>query len=129
MGGAARARPAVVFVHGDDDTFVPLAADQRIAAEYGHTLITVPDGDHFLNACCVPALLGAMEQAIAEAEGSRGIAASGHMPAGACRPSIPIGSLPYCPIALLPCLRLEAPLPFFRPDRISKGLQPWLALF
>ena len=63
----------VVFIHGDDDTFVPLAADQRIAVEYGHTLVTVSDGDHFLNACCVPALLGAMEQAIAEAEGNRGI--------------------------------------------------------
>jgi len=62
-------RQPVVFVHGDDDTFVPLAADQRIAAEYGHTLITVPAGDHFLNACCVPALLGAFEQAISEAEG------------------------------------------------------------
>lgn len=62
-------RQPIVFVHGADDTFVPLAADQRIAAEYGHTLIPVPGGDHFLNACCVPALLGAFEQAIAEAEG------------------------------------------------------------
>ena len=59
----------VVFVHGDADNFVPLEADRRIAAEYGHTLVTVPDGDHFLNACCVPALLGAFERAIAEAEG------------------------------------------------------------
>jgi pimeloyl-ACP methyl ester carboxylesterase len=59
----------LVFVHGDQDTFVPLEASQRIAAEYGHTLVTVPGGDHFLNACCVPALLGAFEQAIAEAEG------------------------------------------------------------
>jgi pimeloyl-ACP methyl ester carboxylesterase len=59
----------LVFLHGDADYFVPLEADQRIAAEYGHTLITVPGGDHFLNACCVPALLQAMEQAIAEAEG------------------------------------------------------------
>jgi pimeloyl-ACP methyl ester carboxylesterase len=59
----------IVFVHGDDDTFVPLEADQRIAAEYGHTLVAVPSGDHFLNACCVPALLGAFEQAISEAEG------------------------------------------------------------
>lgn len=59
----------IVFIHGDADTFVPLAADQRIASEYGHTLITVPNGDHFLNACCVPALLGAFEQAISEAEG------------------------------------------------------------
>ncbi len=59
----------IVFVHGDADTFVPLEADQRIAAEYGHTLISVPGGDHFLNACCVPALLDAFEQAISEAEG------------------------------------------------------------
>ena len=59
----------IVFIHGDDDTFVPLQASQRIAAEYGHTLVTVPSGDHFLNACCVPALLEAFEQAIAEAEG------------------------------------------------------------
>lgn len=59
----------VVFIHGNADTFVPLEADQRIAAEYGHTLITVPDGDHFLNACCVPALQQAFEQAILEAEG------------------------------------------------------------
>ncbi len=59
----------IVFIHGDADTFVPLEADQRIAAEYGHTLISVPGGDHFLNACCVPDLLGAFEQAIAEAEG------------------------------------------------------------
>ena len=59
----------IVFVHGDADTFVPLEADQRIAAEYGHAMVTVPGGDHFLNACCVPVLLATFEQAIAEAEG------------------------------------------------------------
>jgi len=59
----------IVFIHGDNDSFVPLEADQRIASDYGHTLITVPGGDHFLNACCVPDLLAAFEQAIAEAEG------------------------------------------------------------
>jgi pimeloyl-ACP methyl ester carboxylesterase len=64
----------IVFVHGDNDTFVPLEASRRIAAEYGHTLVTVPAGDHFLNACCVPALLAAFEQAIAEAEGREGAA-------------------------------------------------------
>src|SRR5690606_9529087 len=37
----------LVFVHGDIDTFVPLEADQRIAAEYGHTFVTIPGGDHF----------------------------------------------------------------------------------
>jgi pimeloyl-ACP methyl ester carboxylesterase len=64
----------IVFLHGDNDSFVPIQADQRIAAEYGHTLITVPGGDHFLNACCAPALLSAFEQAIAEAEGRAGAA-------------------------------------------------------
>lgn len=64
-------RQPVVFIHGDADTFVPLEADQRIADQYGHTLVSVPGGDHFLNACCVPALLQAMEQAIVEAEAER----------------------------------------------------------
>lgn len=58
----------VVFVHGDNDTFVPFSANQEIADEYGKPLITIPGGDHFLNACCVPALLAAMEDAIARAE-------------------------------------------------------------
>ncbi|MEZ5995206.1 MAG: alpha/beta hydrolase [Hyphomonadaceae bacterium] len=61
-------RQPIVFIHGDADTFVPLEADQRIAEQYGHTLITVPGGDHFLNACCVTALLGAVELAISQAE-------------------------------------------------------------
>lgn len=71
----------IVFVHGDDDTFVPLAASERIAAEYGHTLVSVPGGDHFLNACCVPALLQAFEQAIAEAEGREAAAPPANQPA------------------------------------------------
>jgi pimeloyl-ACP methyl ester carboxylesterase len=58
----------VVFIHGERDTFVPIAASRRIAAQYRHTLIDVPSGDHFLNACCVDAVLAAVEQAIAEAE-------------------------------------------------------------
>ncbi len=64
---AALTQP-VVFVHGDSDSFVPLEANQRIADENSRSLISVPDGDHFLNACCVPALLDAMAAAIAEAE-------------------------------------------------------------
>ncbi len=65
----------VVFVHGDEDTFVTLESARRIAGEYGRTLVEIPGGDHFLNACCVPALLAAMEAAIAEAE-ARDIAAA-----------------------------------------------------
>lgn len=57
-------RQPVVFVHGDADTFVPLPADQSIAEENRRTLISVPGGDHFLNACCVPALLAAMSEAM-----------------------------------------------------------------
>jgi pimeloyl-ACP methyl ester carboxylesterase len=74
-------RQPIVFVHGDDDSFVPLEADQRIAAEYGHTLLAVPGGDHFLNACCVPALLTAFEQAISEAEGRQTARPPGAPPA------------------------------------------------
>lgn len=82
-------RQPVVFIHGDADTFVPLAADQRIAAAYGHTLITAPGGDHFLNACCVPALIGAIQQAMSEADNGESAApataaatpASPHAPA------------------------------------------------
>ena len=59
----------VVFIHGEADSFVPPAAAQRIAAAHGRTLSEIPGGDHFLTACCVPALLDAMERAIAEAEG------------------------------------------------------------
>lgn len=58
----------IVFIHGDDDTFVPLDADRRIAEARGHSFVVVPGGDHFLNACCVPLLLETMERAIAEAE-------------------------------------------------------------
>ncbi len=58
----------VVFIHGDRDTFVPLAAAERLAGETGHPLIVAPGGDHFLNACCVAQNLAAVEQAIALAE-------------------------------------------------------------
>jgi pimeloyl-ACP methyl ester carboxylesterase len=79
VGAQARQLPAVlaaleslpqpvVFVHGDRDTFVPLEADAALAERGGRVLVTVPGGDHFLNACCVQALLGAMEQAIAQVE-------------------------------------------------------------
>lgn len=58
----------VVFVHGDTDTFVPLAATQRLATAYGRPIVAIQGGDHFLNACCVPALAAAFEDAIARAE-------------------------------------------------------------
>ncbi len=58
----------IVFVHGDADNFVPFAADERLAANYGRPLITIVGGDHFLNACCVPALIASFENAIERAE-------------------------------------------------------------
>lgn len=61
-------RQPVVLVHGDDDSFVPLEASRRIAETYGRTFVVVPGGDHFLNACCVPALIDAMELTIRQAE-------------------------------------------------------------
>jgi pimeloyl-ACP methyl ester carboxylesterase len=58
----------VIFVHGDRDSFVTLQSAEHAAARHANTLITIEGGDHFLNACCVPALLDAFETAIAEVE-------------------------------------------------------------
>ncbi|MDZ4762812.1 MAG: alpha/beta hydrolase [Alphaproteobacteria bacterium] len=58
----------VIVLHGDRDTFVPPAAARRLAEEGrkgGPTLfINVEGGDHFLNACCVPALTRALDAAV-----------------------------------------------------------------
>jgi pimeloyl-ACP methyl ester carboxylesterase len=64
----AALRQPVMFVHGDADSFVPLSANEARAAEFDRPIIAVPEGDHFLNACCVPALLDAMRQAMAATE-------------------------------------------------------------
>ncbi|MDP1632283.1 MAG: alpha/beta hydrolase [Caulobacter sp.] len=61
----------VVVLHGDADTFVPIGAARRLAASRGAAptvLQAVPGGDHFLNACCVPALIAALETAATLAE-------------------------------------------------------------
>lgn len=62
---AGLAQPVVVL-HGEADTFVPLSSARALAQIRGATpttLVVVPGGDHFLNACCVPALVGAIETA------------------------------------------------------------------
>jgi pimeloyl-ACP methyl ester carboxylesterase len=56
----------VVVLHGEADTFVPIAAARTLATGRGSAptaMVAVPGGDHFLNACCVPALIGALETA------------------------------------------------------------------
>lgn len=60
----------VIVLHGDDDDFIPLAAAQRLAAAAGPRgeFIEAPGGDHFLNACCVDAVLAAVERGVAAAE-------------------------------------------------------------
>ncbi len=63
-----RLRQPVVFVHGRDDTYVPIAAAQRLSRNFDRPLVEVPAGDHFLQYCCVADLLAAFEQAIAEAD-------------------------------------------------------------
>lgn len=57
----------VVIVQGSADDFVPPKV-ARDLADQGHPLgptryVEVPGGDHFLNACCVPALIGAFRTA------------------------------------------------------------------
>jgi pimeloyl-ACP methyl ester carboxylesterase len=58
----------IVVLHGSRDDFIVPAAAQRLAEEAGATYIVAPGGDHFLNACCVDDVLGAVERAIGEAE-------------------------------------------------------------
>lgn len=58
----------VVVLHGNKDTFVPPQAARALAADIGARYVDVPTGDHFLNACCVGDVLGAVELAISEAE-------------------------------------------------------------
>ena len=63
----------VVVLHGEADTFVPLSSARALAQSRGAaptTLVVVPGGDHFLNACCVPALVGAIETAAGMVEKS-----------------------------------------------------------
>lgn len=59
----------VIVLHGDKDTFIVPAAAERLAAEAKAQYIVAPGGDHFLNACCVDAVLDAVERGIAAAEG------------------------------------------------------------
>lgn len=77
--GQARQLPAVrkalgeitapiVVLHGDRDDFIVPAAAEKLAADARATYIVAPGGDHFLNACCVDDVLGAIERAIAEAK-------------------------------------------------------------
>lgn len=57
----------VAVVHGTKDTFVPVATAERLARDKGAAFVPIEGGDHFLNACCVDALLGAVDGVIAEA--------------------------------------------------------------
>lgn len=50
----------IVVLHGQKDTFVPMAAAQRLAVRARATFINVPKGDHFLNACCVSDIMKAV---------------------------------------------------------------------
>ncbi len=60
----------VVVLHGDRDTFITQAAARRLAEAAGPRgqFIDAPGGDHFLNACCVDAVIGAVDRGIAAAE-------------------------------------------------------------
>jgi pimeloyl-ACP methyl ester carboxylesterase len=65
----------LVVVQGLSDDFAP-PATARALAEKGHPLgptrfVGVPGGDHFLNACCVAALVGAFQTAAGMADAVR----------------------------------------------------------
>jgi pimeloyl-ACP methyl ester carboxylesterase len=54
-------RLPIVVLHGDKDTFVTTDAAQRLATRAKAPLIRVPQGDHFLNACCVADIFKAVD--------------------------------------------------------------------
>ena len=60
----------VIVLHGDKDTFITPAAAQRLTALAGPRAqyVVAPGGDHFLNACCVNDVIGAVERGIAAAD-------------------------------------------------------------
>jgi pimeloyl-ACP methyl ester carboxylesterase len=60
----------VIVLHGDKDTFITPPAARRLADAAGPRaqFIEAPGGDHFLNACCVDAVIGAVDRGIAAAE-------------------------------------------------------------
>jgi pimeloyl-ACP methyl ester carboxylesterase len=58
----------VIVLHGAKDTFVPPEAARDLAKSVAARYVEVPAGDHFLNACCVTDVLGAVETAIAASE-------------------------------------------------------------
>jgi pimeloyl-ACP methyl ester carboxylesterase len=58
----------IVVLHGEKDTFVTPDAARALAARANAAYVALPDGDHFLNACCVAGVLAAAEQAITAAE-------------------------------------------------------------
>jgi pimeloyl-ACP methyl ester carboxylesterase len=67
----------VLFVHGDRDSFITLEAAEAVAERYRRPLTVIPNGDHFLNACCVDPLIASFEEAIAAAEAPAGAPAPG----------------------------------------------------
>jgi pimeloyl-ACP methyl ester carboxylesterase len=75
----------IVVVHGLDDSFVPPAFAEALAAETNPsseaTIVNVPKGDHFLNACCVDNILAATQDLIARAEAREKAKPSGRLAA------------------------------------------------
>ncbi len=61
----------IVVLHGDKDTFIMPAAAERLAKAAGPRAqyMVAAGGDHFLNACCVPDVIAAVERGIAAADG------------------------------------------------------------
>jgi pimeloyl-ACP methyl ester carboxylesterase len=50
----------IVVLHGVKDSFVPIDAAARLAVRAKAPLVQVPQGDHFLNACCAADIFSAV---------------------------------------------------------------------
>jgi pimeloyl-ACP methyl ester carboxylesterase len=53
----------VLVLHGAKDTFVPIAAARRLSADVKADLVELPEGDHFLNQCCIADVLATVTKA------------------------------------------------------------------
>jgi pimeloyl-ACP methyl ester carboxylesterase len=66
----------VIVVQGDDDSFVPPAFAEALAQETNPaseaTIVHIPKGDHFLNACCVSEILAAARTVMDKADARAG---------------------------------------------------------
>ncbi len=72
-------RAPITVLHGRADTFTPPEAAAELAGMLGAAYIETPEGDHFLQACCIAAVIEALETTIARASDPPVLAETGRL--------------------------------------------------